>query len=117
MENATRSAGLQPPEAITEAPPVPPPEPYHAPNPLGRLILPGLTLVVIGGVICGVVLPFGQRCARVYEFFRSEVRPPIHPGVRVPQTPFDPTPYNPQQVMPPPIPPIQPPPPAPQPYR
>ena len=67
MEEAVEPARLPPPESPAEVPAAqpPPPAPYLAPNPLRRLVVPGLAVAVLGGLIIAVVIPL---CQRIYRF-------------------------------------------------
>jgi hypothetical protein len=86
------------------------PEFYTAPNPLRRLILPGLAVVVLGGLILGVVLPLFQDVSQRYNRFQSELKSARFITTSPPQAPPN---IVPPQVPPPQIPNVQPPPPAP----
>jgi hypothetical protein len=83
-------------------------------NPLKRLVVPGLILLVLGGLCVGFVIPLSQNISQTIEFFRSLSK--SHPGNPALQTqPVHQVPpyYVPQQVPHPTIPNVQPPQPSP----
>jgi hypothetical protein len=87
-------------------------------NPLWGLIVPGVGVLLLGGAIFGVVIPFLQDVSTAHDNFRATIRPPSF-NITVPPQPFLPpqVPLPPPQIQIPHIQPtISPPPRIPQPY-
>jgi hypothetical protein len=79
-------------------------------NPLKRLVVPGVILLVLGGLFAGFVIPLSQNISQTIGFFRSLSK--SHPGNPALQTqPVYQVPpyYVPQQVPQPSTPTVQPP--------
>ena len=80
-------ATSQPPEVSPETQPEREsfPDSPVVPNPLSRLLLPGLVRVVIAGIVVGGLVAFFQDMFKAQENLRTSIRPALNPHFQIPR--------------------------------